>query len=230
MRTPTRIRTLTPIRMVDRYASDLLSLVQWLSPAFPTGAFAYSHGLEQAVVAGDVRDAAAFSDWLADILDYGSGWNDSVLLSLALRPESDLAALADVARALAGSAERLHETLAQGAAFGGALAQMAGREVEAGEPLAIAVGRAARSLALPPSEVIALYLHAFASNLTSAAMRFVPLGQATGQRVLAAQHPRIVALARNAAQAGLDDLAMTAFRAELQAMAHETLEVRIFKT
>ena len=31
----------------------LLTLVQWLSPAFPTGAFAYSHGLEQAVASGN---------------------------------------------------------------------------------------------------------------------------------------------------------------------------------
>ena len=53
---------------------------------------------------------------LSDILAYGAGWNDAVLLACALRGES-LAELADLARALAGSAERLRETEEQGAAF-----------------------------------------------------------------------------------------------------------------
>jgi len=34
---------------------QILTLAQWLSPAYPVGAFAYSHGLEWAVRAGDVR-------------------------------------------------------------------------------------------------------------------------------------------------------------------------------
>lgn len=210
-------------------APALLSLVQWLSPAFPTGAFAYSHGLEQAVALGDVASAEAFAAWLAAILDHGTGWNDAVLLACALRAGADFAALDQTARALAGSAERLRETTEQGAAFALARGQM-GQADAVAEALPVAVGRAARGLNLPAHTVIALYLHAFSSNLTSAAVRFVPLGQAAGQRVLAAQHARIAALAERAAGAGFDDLASGAFRAEWCAMAHETLDVRIFKT
>src|SRR5690349_8359952 len=33
-------------------------LLAWTSPSYPTGAFSYSHGLEWAVEAGDVRDVA----------------------------------------------------------------------------------------------------------------------------------------------------------------------------
>ncbi|MFL5054704.1 MAG: urease accessory protein UreF, partial [Microvirga sp.] len=36
-----------------------LALMVWLSPAFPVGAFAYSHGLEWAHEAGDLTDAAS---------------------------------------------------------------------------------------------------------------------------------------------------------------------------
>ncbi|MBN2760725.1 MAG: urease accessory protein UreF [Rhodobacteraceae bacterium] len=207
----------------------LLSLVQWLSPAFPTGAFAYSHGLEQAVSLGEVTSPEAFSDWLAAVLDHGTGWNDAVLLACALRPGFDLTMLDQTARALAGSAERLRETTEQGAAFAIARGQM-GQADAVSEALPVAVGRAAVALGLPAQTVIAVYLHAFASNLTSAAVRFVPLGQAAGQKVLAAQHGRIVRLADTAVGATLDDLASGAFRAELFAMAHETLDVRIFKT
>ena len=45
-------------------------LLLWLSPAFPVGAFAYSHGLEWAVEAGDVADAASLSAWLSDLAPF----------------------------------------------------------------------------------------------------------------------------------------------------------------
>ncbi len=206
----------------------LLSLVQWLSPAFPTGAFAYSHGLEQAISAGDVRSEAALSEWLGDILAHGAGWNDAVLLASALRGEA-VAELADLARALAGSAERLRETEEQGAAFARARAEMTGATAEP-LPLPLAVAVAARDLALPREQVLALFLHSFAANLVSAGVRFIPLGQSAGQRVLAGLHPLIVELSARAAVATCADLAQTAFRADIQSMAHEGLDVRIFKT
>ena len=82
---------------------SLLTLVQWLSPAFPTGAFAYSHGLEVAMAAGEVRDGCGLGLWLADVLERGSGWTDAVLLARGLVPAADLDALSDLARALAPS-------------------------------------------------------------------------------------------------------------------------------
>lgn len=206
----------------------LLSLVQWLSPAFPTGAFAYSHGLEQAIATGEIRSEAALADWLADILAHGAGWNDAVLMACALRGE-DLTELADLARALASSAERLRETEEQGAAFARARAEMTGAAVEA-LPLPLAVAAAARDLGLPPDQVLALFQHSFAANLVSAGVRFIPLGQSAGQRVLAGLHPLITRLAARAAGATRAELAQSAFRADMQAMAHEGLDVRIFKT
>ncbi|MFT3689668.1 urease accessory protein UreF [Paenirhodobacter sp.] len=213
---------------IPEQTAALMSLVQWLSPAFPTGAFAYSHGLEQAVSVGDVGDEQALEDWLSDILAHGAGWNDAVLIACALRGES-LDELADLARALAGSAERLRETEEQGAAFARARGEMTDARVEP-FPLPLAVAQAARGLELPDMQVIALYLHSFAANLVSAGVRFMPLGQAAGQRVLAALHPLIGILAERALDATRADLATSAFRADLGAMAHEVMDVRIFKT
>ena len=45
-------------------AGSALPLLIWLSPAFPVGAFAYSHGLEAAVEAGDITNAATLQVWL----------------------------------------------------------------------------------------------------------------------------------------------------------------------
>ena len=76
-----------------------IALMTWLSPAFPVGAFSYSSGIEWAVEAGDIHDAASLKDWLAALLAHGAGFCDGVLLAHAHRAAAggDAAALADVA-------------------------------------------------------------------------------------------------------------------------------------
>jgi len=205
--------------------TDILTLTQWLSPAFPLGSFAYSHGLEQAIAAGEVTDATSLKDWLLFVLEQGSGRVDAGLLCLSMAGHD----LADTARAMAPSRERLEETEAQGAAFVSTVNKITDGDAP-NAPLPVAVGVAARALSLPSDQVAALYLHAFVSNLVSAAVRFVPLGQSAGQQVLSEMHGPIGRVAAQAAQARLQDLGSAALGADLAAMKHETLEVRIFKT
>ena len=206
-----------------------LLAVQLLSPAFPTGAFAFSQGLEWAMDSGRVRGGTALAAWLADLLEHGSGWSDAVVLSLALRPGADHAALADLARALCLTAERLIETTEQGAAFARAAAGLTGMTGDP-LPLPVAVGRACAGLGLPRAEVISLYLQGQALAQVQAAVRFMPLGQGEGQRVLAGLSPLILRLAGRAAEAGEDDLGGCALGAEMAQALHETMETRIFRT
>lgn len=208
--------------------TDLLTLVQWLSPAFPTGGFAYSHGMEWAMADG-LRSSKAVGGWIGDVLRFGAGQADAVLLSQALRPGAAHAALDDRARALAGSAERLVETVDQGTAFARTVAGMTGRDLPA-RALPVAVGEAAAGLDLAAKDVIGVYLHGFAGNLVAVATRFVPLGQTEGQAVLAGLHPVIAELAGWAAGAGLEDIGTAAFGADLAALRHEDMDVRIFRT
>lgn len=44
--------------------SPILRLQTWLSPAFPTGAYSYSHGLERAVEAGYINDRKSLVDFI----------------------------------------------------------------------------------------------------------------------------------------------------------------------
>lgn len=206
-----------------------LLLVQLLSPAFPTGAFAYAQGLEWAMDSGAVRDAASLAEWLRDVLEHGSGWSDAVLLSLSLRPGADHAALDDLTRALCLTAERLTETMEQGAAFARTAAALTGTDA-APSALPVAVGRACASLGQPAARVIGLYLHGQALNLVQAAVRFLPLGQTEGQRVLADLSPLILRLAARAATAIEDDLGTCAIGAEIAQARHETMQTRIFRT
>ncbi|MCZ8081010.1 MAG: urease accessory protein UreF [Rhodobacteraceae bacterium] len=210
-------------------AAALMTLVQWLSPAFPTGGFAYSHGMEQVIHDGGIASGADLEAWLADVLRFGAGKQDAILLSAALEAGADHAALGALAVALQPSAERLRETADQGAAFARAVSALTGQEM-ASYPLPVAVGSAAQGLGLEKSQVIALYLHAFSSNLISVAVRFVPLGQTEGQAALAALHPLIQSIADTAAGQGVDAIESAAFGADLAAMRHEGMDVRIFKT
>lgn len=207
---------------------DLLRLTQWLSPAFPTGAFAYSSGLEWAVGPGGIDSAAAVGEWLAVMLARGSGWTDAVLLALALEPGRDLDALADLARALASSSGRLRETEDQGRALAATLSAM-GLDGPP-RPLPVALGGAARGLDLPRALILAQYLQAWAGNLVTIAVRAVPLGQSEGQRILAALQPAILEVAARAVGASEDDLGTAAFGADLAGMLQAGMDVRIYRT
>ncbi len=207
--------------------TDLLTLLQWLSPAFPTGGYAYSHGLETVIYEGE-RSAAGIGAWIAGVLWHGSGQTDAVLLASVLRG-GESGGLDRVARAMAGSKERLSETLEQGAAFARTVAALTGRDLQP-RSLPVAVGEAAAGLDLPAEEVVAVYLHAFAANLVACATRFAPLGQTEGQAMLAGLHPLIGEIAAFAVTAEVGEIGTSALAAEMAAMRHEELDVRIFKT
>jgi urease accessory protein len=224
--TTTRTTILIPIRMTE--AEARLTLLQWLSPAFPVSGFAYSHGLETAVADGRIASALDLEAWLDALLMRGSGRADAILLARVLAgdaPED----LAEIAAALAASRERWDETAAMGRAFLDTTAAL-GAAPSAPLPYPVAFGLRARALGLPAAEVIGAFLHAFAANLTAVAVRFVPLGQTEGQAVLARLAPRLARLAGDLAGAGLDDLSSATFHADLAAMQHETLQPRLFKT
>lgn len=209
--------------------ADYLTLQQWLSPAFPVGGFAWSHGLETVISSGDVHDAATLEDWLSTVITKGSGLADAILLCAAMAPAADHEALADLACALAGSAERLAETEAQGEAFTSTHNTLTKNSFHAA-PLPVAVGRAARVLSLSPQAVAAHYLQAFTANLISAAVRFMPLGATDGQGVLQALQPAILNIARAAAATDVDAITLSQPGADFAAIAHETQDVRIFRS
>src|SRR6267143_1788095 len=74
-----------PGGMREGEAAALYRLMTWLSPSFPVGAFSYSSGIEWAVEAGDIGDAASLRDWLATMLAAGAGFCDGVFLAHAQR-------------------------------------------------------------------------------------------------------------------------------------------------
>ena len=211
----------------------LLHLLAWLSPAFPTGAFAYSHGLEWVVEAGDVTDGDTLREWLTFVLLHGTGRSDTILLRHAHRASGAPATLADIAElaaAMPAARERQAEALYQGSAFIAAAAAWSAPFLPERCPYPVAVGALAGAYGIAETDTAAAYLQAFASNLISAAVRLVPLGQSVGLRVLAGLEPVILSVVETTGAAGLDDLGGCAFRSDLAAMRHETQYTRLFRS
>jgi urease accessory protein len=204
-------------------ASARLLLTQLLSPAFPIGSYAYSQGMEVAMVAGEVRDAASLEAWILGVLRHGSARIDLALLTRARAPGADLHALADLAYAYAPARERAEELRDQGAAFA-ACARALGLATP-DLPYPVALGAATAALPLSDAEVAALYLQALAAQLISAAVRFLPLGATEGQKLLARLGPLLPRLAQAPQSLTSGHLA-----GDLAAMAHETLQPRIFRS
>ena len=211
----------------------LLNLLAWLSPAFPTGAFAYSHGLEWAVQVGDIKDGDGLQGWLTDVLAFGSGRSDVILLRHAHRSCGDPTALREIislATASAPARERRDEALNQGRAFSLATAPWLTAALPEDAPYSVAVGAAAGQRGIPEDDTAVAYLQAFATNLISAAIRLVPLGQTAGLHVLAALEATILATAEQSKTAALEDVGGCAFRSDLAAMRHETQYTRLFRS
>lgn len=207
-----------------------LILHQWLSPAFPVGAFSYSHGFETAIANGAIDDAATAQDWIDTALTHGAGQSDAILLAAAYRAErDDLPALIALARALSPSAERLAETDRMGAAFAATIRALHGHDLP-DAPYPVALGRAARLSELPLDLTVTLFLQAFIANLVSAAIRLVPLGQTEGQGITLALAPQIAKVATEAAPGDIDRIGSAAFALDLASMQHETLPTRLFQS
>jgi urease accessory protein len=216
-------------------ATALLRLLTWMSPAFPTGGFAYSHGLEWSVEAGDVTNEAALIGWCQDMVTHGSLWQDVILLRHAYRaaPE-ELAALVVLAVALAPSAERLLESIAQGTAFALASASwpvpLLANWGDEPLPYPIAVGVLAAGQQIGEDDVALAYLHAGTANFISAAVRLIPLGQMAGLRAQAALEPYCLRAAQLTAHATLDDIGTASWGADIASMNHETQHTRLFRS
>ena len=248
----TAMTTIMAIHMIMRTAMRTrtnmtetagLPLLVWLSPSFPVGAFAYSHGLEWAVEAGDINNAATCESWISDLLVHGSGYNDAIIMAAAhraitIRDRAALGEVAELAVAMQPSSERHLEATAQGNAF--LTAARAAWEVPSlaflksawdGDVVyPVAVGALSAGHDIPLSTTLDAFILAFSATLVSAAVRLGPIGQTDAQRILAALMPTIRKTAILASTSTLDDLGSAAFRSDLASLRHETQYTRLFRS
>ena len=246
---PMLMTTSEPEPVDDRHgmtASEvaaLYRLMTWLSPSFPVGAFAYSSGIEWAVEAGDITDAASLRDWLAAILADGSdfatacSWRrrtaqrwQAMTRACARLPNSPppscrRASVSSRPRRRAAPSSRSPAPPGTVRAWTRSLRPATGAIVY---PIAVGIVSAAHQIPLEPA--LHAFFHAVVSNWISAGSRLIPLGQTDSQRVLADLEPVVASTAIRALDASLDDLGSATFRADLASLRHETQYTRLFRS
>jgi urease accessory protein len=224
----------------------LLRLQTWLSPAFPTGSYSYSHGLEWAVEAEHVQDRKSLVDWLEADLSYGSGRNEAIFFTEAWRCAMDddrakLYEIAELAAAFRGSSEFALESSQQGAACLATLRRvwpdrlldwlseiLGERDIQ--PTFSVVLGIRSARQGIPVSLALPAFLHSYIANFVTAGVRLIPLGQTDGQAALLELEEPVLAASAQAKRATIADLGSAAFIVDLASMAHETQYTRLFRS
>jgi urease accessory protein len=232
--------------MIDVLPLSLLRLQSWLSPAFPTGSYSYSHGLEWAVEAGHVHDRKSLVDWLEADLRCGSGRNEAIFLSEAWRcaqndDRTKLLEVAELAAAFRATSEFALESSQQGAACLATLRHawpdpildwlwetLRERDVQPAPAVVFGVGLARQRV--PIGLGLPAFLQSYIANLVSAGVRLIPLGQTDGQLAVAELEDAVLAACSQAKDSTTDELGSAAFMVDLASMAHETQYTRLFRS
>ena len=208
-----------------------LTLLSWLSPAFPTGGFAYSAGLETAAH-DNVKTLDDLLGWICGQIENGPVWNDAVLLAASwhAKDQAELDELVELARAMVSASERLDEMNGQGTSFADASGHWLPQSLPRDLPYIVALGAAASRAGIALQDVVEAFLHACAVNQLQAAIRLSLTGQNGAAQTLAVLAPVIAIAAHRAAHSTLDDLGSTGFLADIAAMNHEILPTRLFRS
>jgi urease accessory protein len=241
---------MTAIIMNDQqhHVSQLALLRQqsWLSPAFPTGAYSYSHGIEWAVEARHIHDRNSLVDWLEADLRWGSGRNEAIFFIEAWRCATDddcekLLEIGELAAAFRGTAEFALETSQQATACLATLRRVWPEplletlsellsDLKIAPALSVVLGIRAARQEIPSSLALPAFLQSYLANFVTAGVRLVPLGQTDGQLCIAELEPAVLAVAAEAEQTTIDDLGSAAFMIDLASTLHETQYTRLFRS
>jgi len=225
---------------------SLLRQQSWLSPAFPTGSYSYSHAIEWAVETGDIHDRKSLVDWLEADLCYGSGRNEAIFFMEAWRcaTEDDcekLIEVAELAAAFRGTSEFALETSQQAAsclatlrrvwhhALIDALSELLS-ELRIAPVLSVVFGVRAATQDIPAILALPAFLQSYIANLVTAGVRLIPLGQTDGQLGIAELEPAVLGVAAQAEEATIQDLGSASFMVDLASASHETQYTRLFRS
>ncbi|NJL19861.1 MAG: urease accessory protein UreF [Leptolyngbyaceae cyanobacterium SM1_3_5] len=219
---------------------QLLHLLQLTSPALPVGAFSYSEGLETLVQSGTIANADRLQDWLIQELRYGQiRLEAAVMLRIY---EASLVDSANLSRwnhwlsAVRDSEELREQSWQMGRSLARLLIDLSPSAkpllAACGEPCnyAAAFGIAAATWRIDRHTATLGYLHSWAANLVSAAVRLIPLGQTAGQRSMLDLHPQIQQATEQILNLPDTDLIACGWGLSIASMNHETLYSRLFRS
>ncbi|HLP87166.1 MAG TPA: urease accessory protein UreF [Nostocaceae cyanobacterium] len=220
---------------------SFLSILQLASPALPVGAYSYSEGLETLVENGTITNQKNLQKWIEGELLYGAIRIDGAVMARShlAATTQNIASLRDWNQWL--SATRDTEEL-RGASWqmGRSLLQLLGKLkpetsslIQAvGYPCnyAVAFGIAAAHWQIKEQSALLAYLHSWVSNLITAGIKLIPLGQTTGQELLLMIQPLLITATAEIFTLEDDQLAGWTWGLSLASMQHEIQYTRLFRS
>jgi urease accessory protein len=219
----------------------LLSLLQFTSPALPVGAYSYSEGLETLVARDLIRSVDDLHVWLTDSLVMGSISLEAAVLVRAHRAieQGDRHQLIYWNRWLSATRETA-ELQQQSWQMGRSLLKLlrdlystvewSDWSLDEDWNMAIVFARAANLAQIDERTALLGYLHSWVSNLVSAGVKLIPLGQTAGQQLLSRLVAPIEIATDRAIDVPDDRLYSCSWGLALASMAHETQYSRLFRS
>ncbi|OFZ89551.1 MAG: urease accessory protein UreF [Betaproteobacteria bacterium RBG_16_66_20] len=215
---------------------NLVKLLQLASPILPVGAYSYSGGLEAAIEAGVVSDAASAERWIGDVLEFSiARMEGPVLFSFICSFNQErLNAIQELNERFLASretAELRAETVQMGYSLNRLFEDLGLGEVPVAEPsFPAAYAYAAAQWKIEPEAALQAYLWAWLENQVMAAMKAVPLGQTDGQRILLSLGGLLPSLTEKAKNMKERELGNFAPGLAMLSAKHETQYSRLFRS
>jgi len=224
----------------------LLNLFQITDSFFPSGAFAYSWGLETYVSEGLIKERNGLKRFLEAYLSGAIKRCDALLVKLSheaaekgdidtiFRLDGLIHSMKLAREPREGSIQigmqllhvmrdlhksNLLEHLAEGIRNGKAFGH---------HP--VVCGLICRVTEISRKEAVTAYLYQTVAGIVSAGLRLIPLGHMDGQRVIEEIKPLIIKIADDVSLLDEDDVSAFAPGIEIRAMRHEDLYTRLFRT
>ena len=220
-----------PTTTMTTSTESLARLLQLASPALPVGAYSYSGGLEAAVDAGIVRDAASAERWIGDVLEHSMARMEAPVLCRMMRDPAEMQQWNEFFLASRETAELRAETVQMGYSLARLLTDLGVGKIELQEPSFPAAFAFAVSVwTIDPHAALQAYLWTWLENQAMAAVKSVPLGQTQAQAMLLRLGGRLAGIAKDVAALQDEDLANFTPGLAILSARHETQYSRLFRS
>lgn len=224
--------------------NKILSLFQLCDSNFPTGAFSHSYGLESYIQENTVHNHDTFFAWLQVYIKEQLIYSDGLASSLVYQAleEKNLANVWKLDRLL--TVQNLPRETREGSQRMGermlllvqslyeipilAIYQKRIEQKQSFGHPALVFTLVSHHLGVPKSTTVLFYLYSAVSSLVQNAVRGIPLGQTSGQKILRDAQPALREVVGKIEQLDETDFGIVSPGIELSQMRHERVNIRIF--
>ena len=216
-------------------ASQLLNLLTLSSTALPIGAYCYSQGVESAIDQGFIYDEASSIAYFEEVLGMLLVRFELPVLKRLMQHYADQDQFlywANYYKASRESKELLAESQQLAFSLNAWIRDVLKQKVEVKKQFGFVpvYAHLCGTLSLNPVDVLTAYTFTVLENQVLGAVKTVPLGQMSGQRILWHLHTLIPQAVEKAMLLPDDELSSALPRYAMLSMSHETLYSRLFRS